>query len=173
MVRGRKRNKMKRDAVRRMTGEGLTYTEIGKVLSISRERVRQIANSEGVLGIRSRAMTKARRQNFATLLRGGADVGRAAKARRISRQSANDVASDMRMSAREENARKWMRELAPLIERVKHGESFWSVAGRDPKLKMRLLRACQKLGVKSAHASRNRNYGSTPEVAEGRHGDGP
>ena len=165
MVRGRKRNKMKRDAVRRMTGEGLTYTEIGKVLGISRERVRQIANSEGVLGIRSRAVTKARRQNFADLLREGVDVGCASKATRISRQSACDVANDMGVSVREENARKWMNELAPLIERVKHGESCWSAAGRDPTLRMRLVRACQKLGVKSAHESRNPNYRSRREVA--------
>jgi transposase len=165
MVRGPKRSKVKRDAVRRMTGEGLTYTEIAKVLGISRERVRQIANSEGVLGIRSHAMIKARRQNFASLLREGVDVDCAAKAVEISRQSVYDVAKNMKISVREENARKWMNTLAPLIERVKHGESCWSVAGRDPKLKMRLLRACQKLGVKSAHKRRNPNYRGTREVA--------
>lgn len=165
MVRGPKRNKMKREAVRGMTGEGLTYTEIAKVLGISRERVRQIANSEGVLGIRSRAMTKARRQNFASLLREGVDVGCEAKANRISRRSSYDVANDTGISVREENARKWMEKLAPLIERVKHGESCWSAVGRDPTLRMRLVRACQKLGVKSAHESRNPNYKSTREVA--------
>ena len=165
MVRGRKRNQMKRDAVRRMTGDGLTYTEIAKVLGISRERVRQIANSEGVLGIRSRAMTKARRQNLANLLREGVDVGCAAKANRISGRSSYDVANDMGISVREENARKWMNKLAPLIERVKRGESCWSAAGRDPTLKMRLVRACQRLGVKSAHESRNPNYRSAREVA--------
>lgn len=148
-----------------MTGAGLTYTEIAKVLGISRERVRQIANSEGVLGIRSRAMTKARRQDFAGLLAEGVDVGCAAKATRILRQTAYDVANDTGISVREENARKWMEKLAPLIERVKHGESCWSAAGRDPTLRMRLVRACQKLGVKSAHESRNPNYRSTREVA--------
>jgi hypothetical protein len=132
-----------------------SFLLIGHKYGISRERVRQIARKVGITG---EGRKKLRRKSFLDSLRKTGDVLTAAKLAGVSEGIGDKYAREIGMSRRAIHLKKLDQKLAPLIDRVRNGESFYAVSGGNQTLLTALQRACHRVGVFSTHESRNPNF---------------
>jgi hypothetical protein len=143
--------------------EGLTYAEIGERYGLTRQRIHQLAAEAGIHGSRSRAATPARNRRFIALLHEGMSLTDAGRAVRVSPTYASELACRLGFSVKARDHAEQIRQLMPLIERVRAGESYNHVAGGQHALAERLRQYCRELGIESAHLSHNpRAHGGDP-----------
>jgi hypothetical protein len=132
-----------------------SFWQIGLKYGISRERVRQIAHKAGITGENCR---NSRKESFIESLRKTGNVLEAAKLAGVSEGVGDKYAREIGMSRRSIHLKKVEQKLTPLIDRVRKGESFYSVSGGNQTLLTALQRACHRVGVFSIHESRNPNF---------------
>jgi hypothetical protein len=149
-------SKLSRADLERWLGEGLTYSGIGVRVGLTRARVQQIAEREGLLADTSHTRVHERYARMAELVKRGIPPAEAGCIAGVAPTSRGMIAAKAGLQAiKQANV---LARMAPLIERVRNGESIHRVAGGNRTLATRLRRYCEQLGVKSAHPSNNPRY---------------
>jgi len=117
---------------------GDTYAQIGVSLGLSRERIRQIVKRHGLEPARS-SWAKAHARNVEL--------------------------KQTKAALRQERLAQRQAALAPLVERVRNGESFNSIAGHTTLTNL-LIKECKRLGVKSKANTRWSDFSARQAIVE-------
>jgi len=143
------------EAIRGLIKNGRSYADIGAQFGISREWVRQIAEKYNLGG--GRKASHKRRDAFLARVRETKDVLKAAAEFGYGAYTARAYARSAGLGEAQISRARRNEMLAPLVERVRNGESIRQAAGCDHLLAISLGTRCRELGVKSSFLSRWRD----------------
>ena len=126
------------ETIKAAIARGDTYKQIGMSLGVTRERIRQIVKRHGLEPARS-SWAKAHARNVAL--------------------------KQTQAALRQDRLAQRRAMLAPLVERVRNGESVHSIAGQTTLTKL-LRDECKRLGIKSQARTRWSDFSARRAIVE-------
>lgn len=140
----------------RLLATGMTLQAVGKIFGVSRERIRQVARKFGVHYPTERRQVEDRDGKILIQIAAGKKTCvQIADEFGVCPVTVRKIAREAGFKPHEISRNREIEKYWPLLRRVRDGESFYSVAGGNHVLHVRLMRLAKHIGVVSVHGRRH------------------